>query len=146
MRVDTPCVPESEKTRQYRKTYRQRPEVKRRHAERARERYKNDPEYRSAMLLSSAAYRAKKVPPLRELVRQAKADGCVACGENDFRCLDFHHVDPTTKSFTIGVGVHQMKAKPIQVFKDEIAKCVVLCVNCHRKHHAGVLDPPLAGA
>jgi len=58
---------------------------------------------------------------------------CVNCGESDPVCLDFHHRDPKTKRFGIGRGGC---ARSIFLLKEEIAKCLVLCANCHRKHHA----------
>lgn len=72
----------------------------------------------------------------KELVIAAKAMGC-ACGETDPRCLDFHHKDPTQKLF------HIPKAAKIgysvEKIQDELAKCDVICSNCHRKLHR--LDP-----
>lgn len=55
---------------------------------------------------------------------------CIKCGENDWRCLDFHHRDPKTKKFTISGQNHSKQA-----LMEEIAKCDVLCANCHRKEH-----------
>lgn len=55
------------------------------------------------------------------------------CGESDYRCLDFHHLDPTTKKFTIADGVKFGLSE--QVILDEIAKCKVVCANCHRREH-----------
>ena len=56
---------------------------------------------------------------------------CAHCGENDYRCLDFHHIDPSTKSFSIG----NQEARSFQSILKEIQKCIVLCSNCHRKEH-----------
>ncbi len=56
--------------------------------------------------------------------------GCARCPERDPRCLDFHHRDKSTKSFTIGKltrGLGWVK------LLEEIAKCECLCANCHRK-------------
>lgn len=58
---------------------------------------------------------------------------CVICGESDSRCLDFHHRIPADKKFPIAnVIAGTMSKKKILA---EIAKCDVLCSNCHRKHH-----------
>lgn len=59
---------------------------------------------------------------------------CKACGEDDPRCLDFHHRDPTEKEFKLADAIRQGWSKKKIV--EEIAKCDVLCANCHRKHHA----------
>lgn len=60
----------------------------------------------------------------------AEAGGrCVLCGYD--RCaaaLQFHHRDPTTKRFAIsGRGL----ARAIATLREEAAKCVLLCANCH---------------
>lgn len=62
---------------------------------------------------------------------------CTSCPESHPACLDFHHLDPSTKDFSIGVSARGMSLTKI---KEEIAKCVVLCSNCHRKiHYAGIV-------
>jgi hypothetical protein len=57
---------------------------------------------------------------------------CTQCGENHPATLDFHHVvrDPSNHK------VHRLVANgSITKAREEIKKCVVLCSNCHRKHH-----------
>lgn len=68
----------------------------------------------------------------RAWLDQYKAErGCQECGEDDPKCLDLHHTDPTTKrlkhthAMASGLGMQSMK--------DEVEKCFVLCSNCHRK-------------
>ncbi len=60
---------------------------------------------------------------------------CRKCG---FRkaavALDFHHTDPSTKSFCL-TDCAQRKWKTV---KAEVRKCVVLCANCHRMVEAGI--------
>jgi hypothetical protein len=58
---------------------------------------------------------------------------CVRCGESDPICLDFHHVDPSTKIEEVPIMVH--KGCGIDRILQEIKKCIVLCANCHRKEH-----------
>jgi len=55
--------------------------------------------------------------------------GCYNCNEIDPRCLDFHHRDPSKKSFDIGSHA-TLSRKRVKV---EIDKCDVICANCHRK-------------
>jgi len=81
----------------------------------------------------SATRRASK--SVVELVKSVSS--CAECGERDPRCLDFHHLDPTTKSFSIANGVS--KGLPVHLIIREINKCAVLCANCHRKE---TLQPP----
>jgi hypothetical protein len=60
--------------------------------------------------------------------------GCEECGETDFRCLEFDHVDRSTKSFEIGQAVSNGASN--KKLLEEIKKCRVLCANCHKKHTA----------
>ena len=59
---------------------------------------------------------------------------CIRCGENHPACLEFHHRDPVEKLFIISDGVLSKNYNLDDVMK-EIAKCDVLCANCHRKLH-----------
>lgn len=69
---------------------------------------------------------------LRKQVWAYKEDkGCVECGEKDPRCLDFHHRDPTTKSFNIAQGLSNKLSFPTLML--EIQKCDLMCRNCHVK-------------
>jgi hypothetical protein len=56
---------------------------------------------------------------------------CKKCGESRNHLLDFHHIDPSTKSFQISQGEGYGWKK----VKNEIKKCIVLCSNCHRDFH-----------
>lgn len=76
-------------------------------------------------------------------MRKARRDdvkatlACVVCGENEPVCMDFHHLDPTKKEFNISYMFS--RGLSLESVLKEIEKCVVLCSNCHRKYHAGVL-------
>jgi transcription elongation factor Elf1 len=61
---------------------------------------------------------------------------CKVCGESEPSCLDFHHINPKTKKFSIG---SQVQSQTVESLIEEINKCVVLCANCHRKLHAKVI-------
>lgn len=56
---------------------------------------------------------------------------CVRCGEDHPACLDFHHIDPSKKVISIANAVRSSWSK--ERLLTEIAKCEVLCSNCHRK-------------
>lgn len=83
----------------------------------------------------------RKLAPLQGLINAAKANGCVACGELDIDCLDLHHRDAALKVSSLPRMIRMGKPTEAEV-RDEIAKCVVLCANCHRKVHAGSLVLP----
>lgn len=67
-------------------------------------------------------------------IAQIKASrGCSRCGENHPACLDFHHVDWRTKKKTIAQLTAQ--GNSVVSIMAEMEKCILLCSNCHRKHH-----------
>ena len=57
---------------------------------------------------------------------------CEQCGESHPATLDFHHLDPNSKD---GAVSSLTSNGSVQIMKKEIAKCIVLCSNCHRKLH-----------
>ncbi len=62
-----------------------------------------------------------------------KSRPCVRCGFNDFRALEFHHRDKAEKDFNVAEMVGQ--GWSVAAMKREIAKCIVLCANCHLIAH-----------
>lgn len=74
----------------------------------------------------------------REQKRKAvkyKGGKCILCGYN--KCvgsLEFHHLDPTTKDFTIS----HVASTSFEKIIPELDKCVLLCRNCHTEVHTGV--------
>lgn len=70
---------------------------------------------------------------MRDWMNEIKsARGCVDCGMNVIACLDFHHLDPSEKSFSFS-RVRSLSKKALSL---EIEKCIVLCSNCHRIRHS----------
>jgi transposase-like protein len=71
---------------------------------------------------------------------------CAICGYD--RCdaaLEFHHLDPARKSFTLSVrGV----TRSLSSLRAEARKCMLLCATCHAEVEAGLttLDIATAGA
>lgn len=68
--------------------------------------------------------------------KEKSRSGCVECGYNKNPvALDYHHVNENDKRFSLA----SVKAAgcSIQDLIDEIAKCIVLCANCHRIKHYG---------
>ena len=78
-------------------------------------------------------YKEKK----QQLVNEYKTYGCSICGyDKCLQALDLHHKDPQEKDSSVADLV--CKAGIARV-EEELSKCVVLCANCHREHHAGLL-------
>lgn len=59
---------------------------------------------------------------------------CIVCGEHDIRVLEFDHLDPKLKSFSIARAVTD--GLKWDIILDEINKCQILCSNCHKKKTA----------
>ncbi len=110
------------------------PERKAQDREKAARYRKNNPE---AYKASWVAAGSKK----RQILLDARAGGCVHCPEKDPACLDFHHRDPGEKEGHIG----EFRRFGMERLLAEIAKCDVLCANCHRKHHRNERQKSLEG-
>lgn len=65
----------------------------------------------------------------KEFVTEYKANhGCTDCGYSNPLALDFHHL--RDKEANIGDAV--VRGWALRRLMEEIAKCIVLCANCHR--------------
>lgn len=81
------------------------------------------------------------VDDLYEVASSIKREsGCKICQEKAECCLSFHHLDPAKKDFDVSSGIRKGYSRN-KVLK-EIAKCVVLCENCHRKLHNRLVSLP----
>ena len=71
---------------------------------------------------------------------------CEHCGGTFLPCqIDIHHIDETTKNPALNgwssdgtkrqrqLNIRQLGS--IRLVKEEIAKCIPLCKNCHALHH-----------
>lgn len=71
----------------------------------------------------------------------AEAGGaCVLCGYDRYPgALQFHHVDPMTKTFALSTrGV----ARSLEKAREEARKCVLVCANCHAEVEGGLATIP----
>lgn len=78
-------------------------------------------------------HRAKREEKRRELRAWLNEQKCIPCadckGTFPSMCMDFDHRDRNDKSFGIGRWANGMSRATLAV---EIAKCDVVCANCHR--------------
>lgn len=58
---------------------------------------------------------------------------CVKCGESRNWVIQFHHIDPSVKSFELSVDT--VSHKKVEIAKVEASKCACLCANCHTEFH-----------
>ena len=78
----------------------------------------------------SANNRPDKVAKRRFIKEYKLKHGCSVCGYNKCsEALEFDHVERDKKAFNIS-RAYLMKWERLH---DEIAKCVLLCSNCHRE-------------
>ena len=60
-----------------------------------------------------------------------KGGKCVKCGYNkSVKALEFHHLNPNEKDFTISG-----KSWSFERLKNEVDKCILVCSNCHIEIH-----------
>lgn len=64
-----------------------------------------------------------------------KSNPCLVCGEKEPICLDFHHVEKKK----VRIAAIASTNCSLDTVEKEIKKCVILCSNCHRKLHAGII-------
>lgn len=69
----------------------------------------------------------------KEFVDSYKKEHPCLCGESDIACLEFHHIDASTKEYDISDMVAQCFS--LEKIKIEIIKCEIKCANCHKKFH-----------
>ena len=94
--------------------------------------YRNHKDKHLALIYKNRERYRKEI---REYIVSLKDESCcLLCNEDEPCCLSFHHLrDKKFKIADLSTGYS------LQSFKEEIAKCVILCENCHRKVHAKVL-------
>lgn len=87
-----------------------------------------------------AASRSKNKSARAAWVQEIKSKlQCKSCGFKDWRCLDFHHRNPSEKFKGICLMVRDGYSE--DAILAEINKCDVLCANCHNEHHYGECSP-----
>ena len=107
------------------------------------ERKRSDPKVKEQERLRTARWRERHPDKYREsyershtekkrIIDEGRSGGCVECGENRLPCLDYHHRGG--KADKLGDMAH-MRRFSLEKLRAEIAKCDVLCANCHRWHH-----------
>lgn len=63
-----------------------------------------------------------------------KGGGCEVCGYNkNLSALQFHHRNPKDKEF--GLDARTLGNLKMETILNELAKCDLLCANCHLEEH-----------
>ena len=93
---------------------------------------KNKEVWKNANLKARTAYAS-----LKSALIQSR-NGCQICGYKDFSCLpvfEFHHKE---RNKEINLSAYRKTVNRAN-FSTEAEKCIVLCANCHRKIHHGII-------
>jgi len=75
----------------------------------------------------------KHMRRFKKLWEYFQIHSCVDCGETDPIVLEFDHRDPKIKVDNICVLIRNTSWEKVE---EEIAKCDVVCANCHRRRTA----------
>ena len=79
-------------------------------------------------------HQKKQVLTKMQVINTAKSVPCMDCGVSyPPYVMDFDHRDPSLKT----TNVSRMKTRSIELIQEEIAKCDVVCANCHRERTHG---------
>jgi len=79
---------------------------------------------------------------VKEILVAEAGGSCLTCGFDAYAgALQFHHLDPATKSFDVS---HQGNTRSLDHLRLEARKCVLLCANCHAMVEAGLLTLPVS--
>lgn len=85
--------------------------------------------------VSAVTKRRRKI---KQLAVEYKGGCCVRCGYNKyFGALEFHHLDPSKKDFSLSAKGHCIGWDKV---KKELDKCILVCSNCHKEIHGEILD------
>lgn len=94
-----------------------------------------DKKYSSSYIADRKERNRKRAERATAYLQQVKSTGCIKCPEREVVALDLHHLDPLKKEFAFSA----YRNASIEKLKTEVQKCVVICSNCHRKLHAGLI-------
>jgi 5-methylcytosine-specific restriction endonuclease McrA len=79
----------------------------------------------------------KRRDKTKQILIDYKGGKCEICGYNKcISALEFHHLNPKNKDFAISSKGY---TRSIEVNKKEVDKCILVCSNCHREIHEGLI-------
>lgn len=88
---------------------------------------RSQPKYRKINANAQVSHRARRRQYIHELKKQVV---CVYCGTSNPLCIDFDHVDRSSKVATPATMI--TGGYRWEDVLAEIAKCQPVCANCHR--------------
>lgn len=92
----------------------------------------NEEKVKEFLRLSNYRHFRNSRQRLKDKLVAYKGGKCEICGyDKCINALEFHHLDPTEKEFSIANG----NAIAFEKAKKEVDKCILVCANCHREIH-----------
>jgi len=80
----------------------------------------------------------KRREKIKSLAIEYKGGKCEICGYDKCNgALEFHHLNSDEKDFGISAKGY---TRSFESVKRELDKCILVCANCHREIHAGLID------
>ena len=74
---------------------------------------------------------------LKERAVYVMGGKCQCCGyDKCIQALEFHHINPNEKEFSFGDNTNRSWKDT----REELQKCILLCANCHREAHFGMIE------
>ena len=90
--------------------------------------------YRCLLCRAQAVARRRRA--VKRILIEEAGGACRLCGyDRAPAALQFHHLDPAQKSFQLS---RRGATIALDAARAEVAKCVLLCANCHAEVEAGV--------
>lgn len=79
------------------------------------------------------AYTSNRRKAIRISLIKELGGKCSICGYSKTNsALEFHHLNPVEKDFVLSnSGLN----KSLKKIREEVAKCILVCANCHRELH-----------
>lgn len=86
------------------------------------------------------AIRTRRMNIKQWLYEYKSKRGCGRCPENFPPCLEFHHKGGSKEDKRMEISRMLQWGHSKEEILKEIAKCELLCSNCHRKEHHGFFE------
>ncbi len=92
--------------------------------------------YRCVKCRSNAVQ--KRRDKLKKILIEYKGGKCEICNyDKCISALEFHHINSKEKEFGIGEKGY---TRSLDKNKQEVDKCILVCANCHREIHEGLIN------
>ena len=99
--------------------------------------YDSEEEKKAARRRQLVANTQRRRDKVKDMSIEYKGGKCQVCGYDKCKgALEFHHLDPKEKDFGISSKGY---TRAWDAIKQELDKCIMVCANCHREIHNGII-------